>query len=59
LLSLQHEVYACGGDGCPHALCFMSDDYKDVLRGHDFLRGGNHVGEDRLAPDFVQDFGML
>ena len=59
LFGLQHEIHACAGNRFAHTLRLMSDDHEDVFRGHDLLRRGNHMRQNRLATDFMQNFRML
>ena len=59
LLSLQDEVDAGVGDGGSDAAGFVADDGEDVRRW-DYARGcGDYMGQQRLAANFMQDFGKL
>jgi hypothetical protein len=57
LLGLVDEMDAGGGDGRFHFFCLVADDGEDVFRGDDLGSGGDYVGQERLAADFMQHFG--
>src|SRR5882724_12233573 len=59
LFSLKNKSDAAVCDGVLHALRFMADDGKDVLRGDDLFRRINHVLQQRLAANLVKHLGQL
>jgi hypothetical protein len=59
LFGLQHEVHARARNRLTHALRLVADDHENVLGGHDLFRGRNHVRQDRLPANFMQNFGVF
>ena len=59
LLLLQHESNAGSGNRAANPVGFMSDDGEHVAGRNHFGRGCDHVGQKRLAADFMQHFGMF
>ena len=47
------------GDGGADALGFVTDDGEDVGGRDDARSGGDHMRQQRLAADFVQNLGKL
>lgn len=56
---LHYELDAGVLDRLADALGFVTDDCVDVGGGNDLLRGSDHVRQQRLASDLMQDFGKL
>src|SRR5208283_4438854 len=59
LLGLEHEVHAGAGNRRTHALRLMADDHEYVARGRDLCSRGDHIRQDRLAADLMQNLGMF
>ena len=57
LFELLNELNAGGSDGGANLGSLMANDGEDVCRGDDLGGGGDDVTEERLATDFVEDFG--
>ena len=56
---LQDETDTGRGHGFAHAVGLVADDGVDMLGLDDLGGRGDDMGEERLAPDFVQDLGMF
>jgi len=56
---LQDEVYSGVGEGGADAIGLVADDGEHICRRDDASGGGDDVGEQWLAADFMQHFWQL
>jgi len=59
LLGLLDKADAGRSYRCPHLLRLVADDDEYLAGRDDPARGGDYVGQQRLAADLVQHFGPL
>src|SRR2546423_674151 len=59
LLGLQNEIDSRMGQSISHAVGLVSDDGVDMLWRHYFGCGSDYMRQQRLAPYFVQYFGVF
>jgi hypothetical protein len=59
LFRLLDEPNSRGRNGCPHLIRLVTDHGVDVAWWHNLAGGGNHVTQQRLAANLVQDLGPV